>query len=228
MDDFQVFYQEDSFNLEETHGVQIESQYSTVSPETQNSRVRGKAFSIEEDEDEALCRAWLAISQDPITGNSQSMGVFWERIRIKEAHRMYHVFQKRPFTFDTSWEILRHSCKWNAIRTQQNNPNSQTSCSTPTAPTLCEFDVDVDQQTSPEMLKRPTGSKGEKEKKKMKAINYDKYNEIAANQTKIVEALTTISSRGIERDQEKAIDRQKRNEAREAQLQYLAMMNERE
>lgn len=49
MDDFEIF--EDSFNLEETHGVPMETQYSTVSLEIQNCRVfRGKAFSIEEDE----------------------------------------------------------------------------------------------------------------------------------------------------------------------------------
>lgn len=45
------------------------------------SRVsRGKAFSIIEDE--TLCRSWLAVSQDPITGNSQSMTIFWERVLV--------------------------------------------------------------------------------------------------------------------------------------------------
>ncbi|GMP39282.1 hypothetical protein CsSME_00010178 [Camellia sinensis var. sinensis] len=36
---------------------------------SETSRVsRGKAFTIIEDE--TLCRSWLAVSQDPITGNS--------------------------------------------------------------------------------------------------------------------------------------------------------------
>lgn len=84
MDDFDPF--ESSFNLEQTHGIQIETPYSTPSLDTQNSpldtqnsRFRGKAFSVMEDE--ALCRSWLAISQDPISGNSQTTTVFWERIR---------------------------------------------------------------------------------------------------------------------------------------------------
>ncbi|GMP55529.1 hypothetical protein CsSME_00020324 [Camellia sinensis var. sinensis] len=58
---------------------------------------RGKAFTIIEDE--TLCRFWLAVSQDPITGNSQTM--------VAEAKRMYHAIQKKHFTFDTCWDILR-------------------------------------------------------------------------------------------------------------------------
>lgn len=55
-----------------------------------------------------------------------------------------------------------------------------------------------------------------------------KYKETAANNTKIAEVLTSMSSCSIERDQEKALDCQKKAEAREMQLHYLAMMNERE
>ncbi|KAI8569308.1 hypothetical protein RHMOL_Rhmol02G0268800 [Rhododendron molle] len=57
------------------------------------------------------------------------------------------------------------------------------------------------------------------------AINDVKYDETAANNTKIVEVLTSMSSRSIERDQEKALDRQKKDEAWEMQLHYLAMMS---
>ncbi|GMP72679.1 hypothetical protein CsSME_00030619 [Camellia sinensis var. sinensis] len=126
------------------------------------SRVsRAKVFIIIEDE--TLCRSWLAISQDPIAGNSQTMAIFWERVlvyfnsqlnhesnrnRISLSHRwsvmqkainkfcgfleliqlrqqngtteaemvaeakcMYHAIQKKHFTFDTSWDILRQSSK---------------------------------------------------------------------------------------------------------------------
>ncbi|GMP56893.1 hypothetical protein CsSME_00021201 [Camellia sinensis var. sinensis] len=42
---------------------------------SKTSRVsRGKAFTIIEDE--TLCRFWLAVSQDPITSNSQTMAIF--------------------------------------------------------------------------------------------------------------------------------------------------------
>ena len=48
---------------------------------SETSRVpRDKAFTIVKDE--TLCRSWLAISQDPITGNSQTMAIFWERVLV--------------------------------------------------------------------------------------------------------------------------------------------------
>ncbi|KAG5563059.1 hypothetical protein RHGRI_005716 [Rhododendron griersonianum] len=73
--------------------------------------------------------------------------------------------------------------------------------------------------------KPPIGIKGENERRRKKAIDDVKYDETAANNTKIVEVLTSMSSRSIERDQEKALDRQKKAEAREMQLHYLAMMS---
>ncbi|GMP88186.1 hypothetical protein CsSME_00040260 [Camellia sinensis var. sinensis] len=58
---------------------------------------------------------------------------------------------------------------------------------------------------------------------------------MAANQSKLVEVLSTISARTIERDEQKAIDRnqkaadrRRRAEDREEQLKLLSMMNERE
>ena len=41
---------------------------------------RGKAFTIIEDE--TLCRSWLAVSQDPIIGNSQTMAIYWKRVLV--------------------------------------------------------------------------------------------------------------------------------------------------
>ncbi|GMP36568.1 hypothetical protein CsSME_00008657 [Camellia sinensis var. sinensis] len=44
---------------------------------SETSRVsRGKVFTIIENE--TLCKSRLAVSQDPITGNSQTMAIFWE------------------------------------------------------------------------------------------------------------------------------------------------------
>ena len=58
---------------------------------------------------------------------------------------------------------------------------------------------------------------------------------MAANHSKIVVVLSTISARTIQRDEQKAIDReqkaaerQRRAEDREEQLKLLSMMNERE
>ncbi|KAH7859835.1 hypothetical protein Vadar_006030 [Vaccinium darrowii] len=237
-------------------------------------------------EDEALCRSWLAISQDPISGNSQTMTVFWERIRqcfssqpnvevnrmaislsyrwsviqkavnkfagfvdqverrnqsgmgdadkIGEAKKMYTRIQSKGqpkyFTFDASWEILRHSCKWNEIMTKapQKKSTTQTSTSSPyTSTAPIPIDVDLGQQTSPEGPKCPRGTKGEKEKVKKKATTDVTYDEMAANQAQIVDVLLGLSSRSIEREQQKVVDRQKKDEARQMQLHYLAMRHER-
>ena len=62
-----------------------------------------------------------------------------------------------------------------------------------------------------------------------------RFDEMAANQSKMVEVLSTISAITIERDEKKAIDRnqkaadcRRRAEDREEQLKLLSMMNERE
>lgn len=34
------------------------------------------------DEDKALCKAYIAISEDPIIGNSQHQHSFWERVHV--------------------------------------------------------------------------------------------------------------------------------------------------
>ncbi|GMP23788.1 hypothetical protein CsSME_00001260 [Camellia sinensis var. sinensis] len=61
-----------------------------------------------------------------------------------------------------------------------------------------------------------------------------RFDEMAANQSKIIEVLSTISARTIERDKQKAIDREqkaaerrRKAEDREEQLKLLSMMNER-
>ncbi|KAL7184367.1 hypothetical protein ACSBR2_026505 [Camellia fascicularis] len=58
---------------------------------------------------------------------------------------------------------------------------------------------------------------------------------MAANQSKIVEVLSTISARTVERDKQKTIDREQKAAERrrkaedmEEQLKLLSMMNERE
>ncbi|GMP39801.1 hypothetical protein CsSME_00010493 [Camellia sinensis var. sinensis] len=37
---------------------------------------------------------------------------------VAETKRMYHAIQKKHFTFDTCWDILRQSCKWDEFRSQ--------------------------------------------------------------------------------------------------------------
>ncbi|CAL5383854.1 unnamed protein product [Camellia sinensis] len=82
---------------------------------------------------------------------------------------------------------------------------------------------------------RPIGTKAAKEKLKNQTTHDSRFDEMATNQSKLVEVLSTISARTIERDEQKAIDRnqkaadrRRRAEDREEQLKLLAMMNERE
>ncbi|CAL5322865.1 unnamed protein product [Camellia sinensis] len=49
---------------------------------------------------------------------------------VTEAKRMYHAIQKKHFTFDTCWDILRRSCKWDEFQTQSKR-STQYPCSNP-------------------------------------------------------------------------------------------------
>ncbi|GMP80450.1 hypothetical protein CsSME_00035545 [Camellia sinensis var. sinensis] len=255
---------------------------------SETSRVsRGKAFTIIEDE--TLCRSWLAVSQDPITGNSQTMAIFWERvlvyfnsqlssesnqnhislthrwsamqnainkfcgflkqIQLRQQHgttetdmvkfiskRVYHAIQKKHFTFDTCWEILRQSCKWGEFRSKRSTQHAD-PCSNPPS----EYEASQSNQNNAvheqpsNTSTRPIGTKAAKEKLKNQTTHDSRFDEMAANQSKIVEVLSTISTRTIQRDEQKAIDREqkvaerrRRAEDREEQLKLLSMMNERE
>ncbi|GMP62753.1 hypothetical protein CsSME_00024732 [Camellia sinensis var. sinensis] len=246
----------------------------------------GKAFTIIEDE--TLCRSWLAVSQDPITGNSQTMAIFWERVlvyfnsqlssesnrnrislthrwsamqkainkfcgfleqiqlrqqsgttetdMVTEAKRMYHAIQKKHFTFDTCWVILSQSCKWDEFRSKRSTQHAD-PCSNPPS----EYEASQSNQNNAvheqpsNTSTRPISTKAAKEKLKNQTTHDSRFDEMAANQSKIVEVLSTISARTIQRDEQKAIDREqkaaehrRRVEDREEQLKFLSMMNERE
>ncbi|KAF7127064.1 hypothetical protein RHSIM_Rhsim11G0012700 [Rhododendron simsii] len=147
MDEYEIL--EDSMSLEQTHGVEIISQNSPVAVGIQKQSICGKGFSMVEDE--ALCRAYLAISQDPIIGTNQTMANLWERIRL---------------CFSSQADVDRNRIAISLMK--QCKPESNNKC------------------------------------------------------------LDWYLLRGIEREQQKAVDRQKKAEEREARLHYLAEKNERE
>ncbi|GMP86958.1 hypothetical protein CsSME_00039529 [Camellia sinensis var. sinensis] len=236
MEDFQMFEESQMFqhNTDINFMSETSREQNTQSSDnhfiSETSRVsRGKAFTIIEDE--TLCRSWLAVSQDPITGNSQTM--------VAEAKRMYHVIQKKHFTFDTCWDILRRSCKWDEFRTQSKKSTQHAfPCSNPPSGESDAFqsnqnNVLHEEPSNPST--RPIGTKAAKEKLKNQTTRDSRFDEMAANQSKMIEVLSTISARTIERDEQKAIDhnqkaadRRRRAEDREEQLKLLSMMNERE
>ncbi|GMP98961.1 hypothetical protein CsSME_00046635 [Camellia sinensis var. sinensis] len=296
MEDFQMFEESQMFqhNTDINFMSETSREQNTQSSDShfisKTSRIsRGKAFTIIEDE--TLCRSWLAVSQDPITGNSQTMVIFWERVLVNfnsqlngesnrnrislshrwsamqkainkfcgfleqiqlrqqsgtteadmvaEAKRMYHVIQKKHFTFDTCWDILRRSCKWDEFRTQSKKSTQHAyPCSNPPTGESDAFqsnqnNVLHEEPSNPST--RPIGTKAAKEKLRNQTTHDSRFDEMAANQSKLVEVLSTISARTIERDEQKAInrnqkaaDRRRRAEDREEQLKLLSMMNERE
>ncbi|KAF7148148.1 hypothetical protein RHSIM_Rhsim03G0135600 [Rhododendron simsii] len=279
MDEYEIL--EDSMSLEQTHGVEIISQNSPVAVGIQKQSIRGKGFTMVEDE--ALCRAYLAISQDPIIGTNQTLANLWERIQLcfssqadvdrnrtaislmkrwskiqkavskfcgflaqeerrqrsgtrekekmGEAKRMFSIDERnKSFMFESCREILRHSCKWDEIMTPSQKPAVQTATSSNpslSTPTSLESKLDLDQQPS-RGVNRPSGIKTALKSRSKKVIDDVKFDQMAANQSQIINVLTGISSRGIEREQQKAVDRQKKAEDREARLHYLAEKNERE
>ncbi|XP_028053090.1 uncharacterized protein LOC114257520 [Camellia sinensis] len=155
---------------------------------------------------------------------------------VTEAKRMYHVIQKKHFTFDICWDILRRSCKWDEFQSKRTTQHADPCFNLPT-----EFDASQSNQNNvvheqpSNTSTRPIGTKAAKEKLKNQTTHDSRFDEMAANQSKIVEVLSSISARTIERDEQKAIDREqkaaerrRRAEDREEQLKLLSMMNERE
>ncbi|CAL5416748.1 unnamed protein product [Camellia sinensis] len=235
---------------------------------SETSRVScGKVFTIIEDE--TLCRSWLAVSQDPITGNSQTMVIFWERVlvnfnsqlsgesnrnRISLSHR-WSAMQKainkfcgfleqiqlrqQSGTTEADMEILRRCCKWDEFRTQSKKSTQHAyPCSNPPTGESDAFQSNQNNVLHEELYNpstRPIGTKAAKEKLKNQTTHDSRFDEMAANQSKMVEMLSTIFARTIERDEQKAInrnqkvaDRRRRAEDREEQLKLLSMMNGRE
>ncbi|XP_028117720.1 uncharacterized protein LOC114315301 [Camellia sinensis] len=178
----------------------------------------------------------MVIGGDLYHGSVIIIFAIWSRRRVTEAKRMYHAIQKKHFTFDTCWKILRQSCKWDEFLSKRSTQHSD-PCSNPPS----EYEVSQSNQNNAmheqpsNTSTRPIGTKAAKEKLKNQTTHDSRFDEMAANQSKIVEVLSTISARTIQRDEQKAIDREqkaaerrRRAEDREEQLKLLSMMNERE
>ncbi|GMP31407.1 hypothetical protein CsSME_00005633 [Camellia sinensis var. sinensis] len=151
---------------------------------------------------------------------------------------MYHAIQKKHFTFDTCWDILRRCCKWDECRSQ---PKRSTQHADPCSNPPTEYEAFQSNQNNAvyeqpfNTSARPIGTKAAKEKLKNQTTYDGRFHEMTANQSKIIEVLSSISARTIERDEQKAIhreqqaiERRRRVKNREEQLKLLSMMNERE
>ena len=68
---------------------------------------KGKNFSA--DEERALCRSFLAVSQDPVCGNGQRNTAFWERITTNYNHNKPRSCPIRPArSLESKWSHIKH------------------------------------------------------------------------------------------------------------------------
>lgn len=72
-----------------------------------SSSARGKSFSSEQDE--AICRAFLSITEDPIIGNSQSRSHFWTRV-LEEYKSKTNDSLRSESSMKSRWQIIQKSC----------------------------------------------------------------------------------------------------------------------
>jgi hypothetical protein len=68
---------------------------------------KGKNFSSEEERQ--LCRSFLHVSQDPIAGNGQRAGAFWDRIaRHYQEHKPQGREDRPVRSLETKWGAIKH------------------------------------------------------------------------------------------------------------------------
>ena len=79
---------------------------------------KGKNFSSEEERQ--LCRSFLHVSQDPIAGNGQRAGAFWDRITRHYPEHKPHGREDRPArSLETKWGAIKHDvAKFVAVHSQ--------------------------------------------------------------------------------------------------------------
>ena len=79
---------------------------------------KGKNFSSEEERQ--LCRSFLHVSQDPIAGNRQRAGAFWDRIaRHYQEHKPQGREDRSTRSLETKWGAIKHDvAKFVAVHSQ--------------------------------------------------------------------------------------------------------------
>ena len=79
---------------------------------------KGKNFSSEEERQQ--CRSFLHVSQDPIAGNGQRAGAFWDRIaRHYQEHKLQGREDRPARSLETKWGAIKHDvAKFVAVHSQ--------------------------------------------------------------------------------------------------------------
>jgi hypothetical protein len=77
----------------------------TIPTETPKKMGKGKAYTVVEDQH--LCTAWVATSEDPITGTGQKKDAFWKSIMA--------AFQRLSGPGEESRTLSSLQCRWASI-----------------------------------------------------------------------------------------------------------------
>ncbi|KAF7147053.1 hypothetical protein RHSIM_Rhsim03G0079000 [Rhododendron simsii] len=118
--------------------------YEFRSPSAQNKegqvQQRERKPNWSNDEDEALCKAWLRISEDPATlTDDQLRTKFWDRILAEfntvlgweterySSDRGYYNSEGHHFKWDGCWLLLKDSPKWLNYRGKQVSKDQKTA-----------------------------------------------------------------------------------------------------
>ena len=94
------------------------SQPATMATTSLSKAKKGRNFSSEEERQ--LCRSFLHVSQDPIAGNGQRAGAFWDRIaRHYQDHKPQGREDRPARSLETKWGVIKHDVsKFVAVHSQ--------------------------------------------------------------------------------------------------------------
>ncbi|XP_012859018.1 PREDICTED: uncharacterized protein LOC105978146 [Erythranthe guttata] len=85
---------------------QEQSQSTSKSGKKTKALGRNKNWNMEEDE--ALCKAWLRVSEDAIVGTDQQRGRLWERIRVEFISILEYDPGRNASGLAHRWKIIQH------------------------------------------------------------------------------------------------------------------------
>ncbi|KAG8390428.1 hypothetical protein BUALT_Bualt01G0082300 [Buddleja alternifolia] len=166
----------------------------------------GRTANCRDDEDVILCQAYMEVSQDPITGISQTSKRFWARVTAifnksknpSYADRGQRSLQCRYSDIEAGVKRLLHSIKhvesqnpsWASEETIVNNQSP--NCGTPNSTGFSQFSVDLnddDDNVGGSSSQRPIGVKKAKLKIKVEEERSKDLDKLKAQNEEVVELM---------------------------------------
>lgn len=79
---------------------------TVVDPGEDKKVIKGRDFS--KDEDVQLCKSWLTISEDPVTGTNQKASSFWELV-LKDYSKYLTHSDRTIRSLQLCWSVINQS-----------------------------------------------------------------------------------------------------------------------